>query len=850
MDEHHIINKYLSEFIDSARAYNIPDSASFARTLSILGINLGTIGQYAEAEELLLESLSIYDKIKLPEPWLLSKATNLAGIFYLSIGRYVESEYFFKESIKAIKSNADYQTRRRGDYWNRLFNISGLYLAQDKLEEAERYLSEADSINKTVNEISRIMTSQNIADLNIKKGKYREADSLFQYILHEYYSMYPANHYYVLQAEKNLSLLYLRMGDIDKAEKLIVKFFKNSLDKPWNIQLCDLIFSKVDFEWHYSELNDLNNLKDLTTKNNVDSLFTNLFNILKNTLENNTSSFSEVEKSDLWNTLQDYYEIYNTYVVEHILKNPELASSMYDNRLFIKANLLNTSKKVREKILNSGDSELISLFQKWQSYRDELAKLYQISINEPAKFKKPIDSLKSLSNNYEKQFTKLSANKFRDQLNESQNISWRAIKSCLRDDEAAIEIVRFREYSLASDKFNQSAKIPQYVDSVIYAALIVTNKTKNVPTLVLLKNGKELESKNLLNKYESLNKVNQQVNPLSKEDNDLYSKLWEPIAKNLPGIEKVFLSTDGIYSIINLQTIFNPNTMRYLFDDFDIQVVTTTKDIIGELRRNNPKINKTAELFGNPDFDLSPGLIKPHKGNLALRTRGGGYKEMNLDSIIRTEDWEPLPSTKEEIDFIGKILKKEGWNVNKHSGADASEEKIKSISSPGILHIASHAAFYPDSTLNSGNSSRQYYERALLRSYIILAGANKYYNRTYLPDNVDDGRLTAFESMNLNLENTELAVLSACETGLGDVKFGEGVYGLQRCLQIAGVKSLIMSLWKIPDDDTKELMKKFYEKWLKDKKPKRAAFKEAQKELKSKKWSTPSSWGAFLMLGN
>jgi CHAT domain-containing protein len=128
-----------------------------------------------------------------------------------------------------------------------------------------------------------------------------------------------------------------------------------------------------------------------------------------------------------------------------------------------------------------------------------------------------------------------------------------------------------------------------------------------------------------------------------------------------------------------------------------------------------------------------------------------------------------------------------------------------------------------------------------MRSGLLLAGCENPKSEG------EDGVLTAEEAMNLHLENTELVVLSACETGLGDVQNGEGVFGLQRAFQQAGAKTILMSLWKVSDEATQLLMSEFYSAFLNGK-PKREAFKTAQLKLREK-YESPYFWGAFVMVG-
>jgi CHAT domain-containing protein len=836
MDEHFMVNKYLKEFIDSARKSEVIYPGSLARVLTVLGNNYGSIGRYSEAEELFIEAVEIYREINLTEPWMISKCLNNFGNFYLSVGRYDEAESLYREAIDSVKSNLKYLTSRRGEYWNRLLNLGSVLYIKGDYNESEKVLKEALILSDSVGEHSKAMTYEALALIYIEKGYYTLADSLFNLVTNINNRLYSPERSMALSTKNTMVTLLLKSRKIEDALLLAQDIYRKAISKLKDFELCDYLFSTAKISWQYSSFI------------NEDSVFNEVFTILKKTFLNNLDSFSEVERSQLWNTLQDNFEIFNSFVIEQNEKKPQLISSMYNNRLFTKACLLNASKIAREKAAKSGDSILVNYLKRWQSDRELLAKYYDVASNNSPYFQKIIDSLKKSANNLEKKINKLAVNLFPDSRRQRDN--WNDIKSKLKDKEAAIEIVRFRKYCKLPDKFNTDAMIPQYSDTIFYAALIVTNKTNDHPKLVLLKNGAELESKGLISKYDSLNQVNQQINPLSANENVTYSKYWEPIGKELNGIDKVYLSPDGIYSIINLQTIFDPIKLKYLFDEIDIRIVTSTKDIISQSVTKQSKTNKLAVLFGNPDFNMKSLQHPPNNTFIAHDNEGSRLRSGSMNSGNLPKKWEALPATEEEVKSIGKLLSRNGWTIMNYTGADATEENLNKIESPMILHIASHSAFPGVNDMQKSDySTKHYYESTLLKSYIVLAGANQCLDRTFLPDSAEDGRLTAFEAMSLNLTNTEIAVLSACGTGLGDIKYGEGVFGLQRALIIAGVKSLIISLWSIPDDDTRDLMISFYQNWLCRKKSKREAFNLAIKELKSKKWSKPASWGAFVMVG-
>jgi CHAT domain-containing protein len=285
------------------------------------------------------------------------------------------------------------------------------------------------------------------------------------------------------------------------------------------------------------------------------------------------------------------------------------------------------------------------------------------------------------------------------------------------------------------------------------------------------------------------------------------------------GSKTVYFSPDGAYNKLNVNTLKSP-TGEFLINKYDFVLLGNSKDLVRmKSRKGQDKLNQ-AFLVGFPDYG--------------------------------TDKFALLPGTKKEIEAIAKLLTASGYTVTQHLEKKATEESIKEIRSQGLMHIATHGFFAPEHEIRDGSvfgiSSENASNNPLLRSGLLLANVTE----TNPETNADvvseeNGVLTAYEAMNLNLTGTSLVVLSACETGLGEVKSGEGVYGLQRAFLVAGAETLIMSLWKVDDAATQELMTNFYTNWIKTGN-KRAAFKEAQLQLMTQ-FPEPYFWGAFVMVG-
>ena len=219
-----------------------------------------------------------------------------------------------------------------------------------------------------------------------------------------------------------------------------------------------------------------------------------------------------------------------------------------------------------------------------------------------------------------------------------------------------------------------------------------------------------------------------------------------------------------------------------------------------------------------------------------------------------------MPGTEREVSAIEKIIQGAGFVVSTNKAYAATEESFKNIGvnnspSPRILHIATHGYFFPDpkmkqkytGTIAQNEPVFKLSNHPMLRSGLIMAGGNAAWQGKQSPEGREDGILTAYEISQMNLSNTELVVISACETGLGDIQGNEGVYGLQRAFKIAGAKYLIMSLWQVPDKQTSLLMTTFYKKWLEEKMMIHDAFHAAQKELREAGLD-PYQWAGFVLV--
>ncbi|MFA6571409.1 MAG: CHAT domain-containing protein, partial [Bacteroidota bacterium] len=558
--------------------------------------------------------------------------------------------------------------------------------------------------------------------------------------------------------------------------------------------------------------------------------FNEALEMYKSILNNYFPSLSENEKKLFWNTVSDNFESFYSFGSIRYLENPLIAGNMYDIQLYTKALLFNSSSRIKKRIMNSNDSVLIDKYKEYTDTREFLVKLYTMTDDERTEKGFKLDSIENQSNDLEKQLS-LKSESFA-QSYDKKKVTWKSIQTLLNPDEAAVEVVRFR-YK------NKN----RFTDTVYYTFLIVTDKTEEHPDMIVLENGNELE-KESYNNYRRMIKF-------KIADTSSFSNYWGKLYEKLKGYKKIYFSADGIYNKLNPATLLMPNG-KYLIEEQEIQQVNSTKDLLIGYNKSKQEsqIYNSAVLIGNPNFSLSESQVKA--GSIKMKTQTEDESIYEPVASTRGIELTKLPGTEKEINDIEKFLKSKKWDVNSYLGDNALKIVVKTANNPRILHIATHGMFLEDVKLENketfGFETKKIIENPLLRSGLFFTGADNYLKSdSAKPTGDENGLLTAYEAMNLDLDKTELVVLSACETGLGEVKNGEGVFGLRRAFQQAGAKTVIMSLWTVDDKATQTLMSSFYKNWVTGM-SKREAFGKAQEEVRTQ-FPEPYYWGAFVMVG-
>lgn len=808
----------------SYEEFNLTEQLGYTKTIANQGLLYATMGRYTQAEGYTAEALDLRRTKFGDTNSGVAASLNNYGVLKYNQARYNEAEDDFEQALTIIKTNKLEAAMPNAIVLN---NQAMLFQSIGRYDDAEKSLKEAcaiaDKLKQSKSSNGRKFWS-NLALLYQQIGKYNEAEQI--YLGME--KRFPKNSPDFASMLNNQAALYMMMGKEDKVEDLLkrsIAIYKSNFgeENPAYAKALSDLGNFYRYKERYAESDAMLEralaVRELTLGRNhplyvqsqediailawkrksMSKAYMMYREVMDKSLDFINKYFppmSEAEKTKYWDILSPRFQRFYNFSIDANIENPPIIQDVFDYQIATKALLLNTTNKVKESIFSSKDPQLIRDYVTWLDQKENLARLFAYSKEELKNQKINLDSMVRAANTMEKQLSERSAD-FSAGYG-AQKTTYKEIRSLLTDNEAVVEILRVQVFN---QKFEKDSR---------YLALILT-KNAEMPKLVVMQNGEQLDTR-----YAKFyrNAIQQKV-----ADDYSYEQYWSRIEPELSGKKIIYLSPDGVYNQLNLNTLKKPDA-DYVINRYDLVILGNSKDLIGIKNKKQRASKKSATLVGFPDY---------------------GGSEITA-----------LPGTKVEIDGISKIIKGAGYQVNQFMQKDATEAKLKSIKAPALMHVATHGYFLQD-VESTGSAFGVHLDNAnnnpLLRSGLMLANASATVSGKRMPnlESNDNGILTAYEAMNLNLNGTDLVILSACETGLGDVKAGEGVYGLQRAFLVAGADALIMSLWKVDDSATQQLMTNFYTNWIKLGN-KQKAFKQAQLQLMAK-YKEPFYWGAFVMMG-
>lgn len=522
----------------------------------------------------------------------------------------------------------------------------------------------------------------------------------------------------------------------------------------------------------------------------------------------------------------EYWSMHGLFFADYMpfyaLVHPSstLSAYAYDAALLSKGVLLAAQNKSNEITIKNNNTEFLASYNRYKELKAKKDKTTDEEFE--------MQTLSDVFLRYQKEHK----NEFREDF----RIRWTDVKNVLTDEDVAIEF-----QTASTDK-----------GSTEYFA--VTLK-KNYPSPKIIR----------LCNIEEIMKL-----PSEKWYNSsaLYALIWKPLEAEIADVKNVYFSPSGF--IYNTGIEYLPNEDGENFNNLhNVCRLSSTKELV----LNNRGKFKKAVLFGGVNYDTKISMLASQSTNYAntSTTRGADLDSLDIRASQVSGGVAYLPGTMEEIEEVSSICEESDVNTMVFCGDDGSENSFYDLSGSDadIVHIATHGFYYADKNIGKQIHLDKLYrdtnlhftsddiviineDKMLTRSGLLMAGANNFLKRIEIPQGIQDGVLYANEISNVNLGYVKLLVLSACQSGLGDIASSEGVFGLQRGFKLAGVKSIIMSLWKVDDTATKILMTEMY-KQLNTTQSIREALTNAQLYLRTTengKYDNPRFWAAFILIDN
>lgn len=819
------------------------DHPDVAETENELGGLYKLRGNYPQAESRYKTALDIREK-KLPpsDPRIAESLSDLASL-YEAMGDYKAAEPLL---LKALDLRQKALGADHPEVAESMESLAQLQAAQGHFPEAEQQLTRALSIRETKLGKSHPAVGDScshLGDLQLAKGDLAAAERYYQRSLEVRKKAFGEEHPQVAQTLSKLGAVYRARGEFARAEPL----FRQSL------QLREKLLGSEHPEVAESLLGLAAAQLGLGKTDAAVPLLQRALTINEAVLRAVGSSANESRIDAFLHTLQQQEELTYSLLLE---KSPSEAvvTLVATTALLRKGRSIDEAADTSRALyqgLGPDEQQKLASLREIKTRRADLA-LSGAGIYPPDVYQK---LLKELQESEEKQQAELlqGSVQLRRRLSgtaPAQVLS--AVQGAIPSDSALIEILAFRSYSL-----HPTAKAPGLGGGPVhYAALVLQHDGK--PQAFDLGPGDTIDQ----TVSHLLAAMTDSSSDWEESAKALDQLVMSPLRGALKGKTHYYISADGQLSLVPFAVLPNSEGKGQLLDAVEISYVTSGRDL---LRQAGGELHNNVALVADPQFSLASKSAAPAATEQNRAT--GVFRGLRLGKVA------PLPGTRQEAKAIEKLLKK--TEVSVLMGSEATKREFLKIEQPGILHVATHGLFLGETT-KGGDTSRglvlddepdarpmpaastvvtrapkpAFAENPLLSSMLVLAGAesaSKLAVDARDPE-VGNGLVTALEVASMNLWGTQLVILSACETGRGDVSnLGQGVYGLRRAVMVAGAQTLLTSLWKVDDKATRDLMTRYY-KNLMGGTGRAESMRDAALFIRKKR-PHPYFWAPFIAIG-
>ncbi|MFL5349328.1 MAG: CHAT domain-containing tetratricopeptide repeat protein [Hyalangium sp.] len=809
-----------------------------ANALDLLGILHCIQGEPALAEPLHQRALAIREEVLgKNDPDVASSLNNLANLYYAQAS-YARAEPLY---LRALSIREEVLGPKHPDVAASLNNLANLYYAQGTPTRAEPLLQRAlviwqEALGKTDPHVAQALN--NLGNLAYSQGLYSRAEQLYLRALTNREEALGKDHPDVAASLNNLASLYDAQGLYARAEPLL--------------QRARLIREAAFSKDHPSMVPTLNNLVrfHLAQHRLADavSLFTQSFSISERRLRQEGLYLSEARLTRFLEQLRSDEELLYSLVRAHP-ENEDVRRLALSVVLLLKGRsageLANTSHTLYHRL---GPVDR-TLFEQLRALRTQLATLVLQgpSSQNLADYQQRIDALASQDEALEADLAQRSAPLRALTALPALSRIVHQVAAALPQDAALVEFIAYTERSLVVKPGTPASDVPH---------------EQRYLALVLLPHG-HIRAVDL-GPADPIDRAALGLrDALARQDaayqeraQALYQLAFQALRPLLGDTHRLFLSPDGQLGLVPFAALYDGK--QFLIDAYDFIYLTSGKDLLPRPPEKAP--HGGVVVLADPKFS-SPFSTPPASSGraLPLAMRSASLEDvfLGLRSDGAERPWVPLPGTRKEAESIQRLLP----SAQLYLGAEATKQRLMQLPTPAVLHIATHGFFLEDApapedsravghfgALDESTSAHRTPD-PLLRSGLILAGtqAQAWPPAGAASSRLDSSLVTALEVAGLDLWGTQLVVLSACDTGRGDVKLGEGVYGLRRAFVVAGAETVVMSLWQVEDQTTSTLMEAYYRNLLAGQ-GRATAMREAMRALRQS-LPHPHYWAPFIVLG-